>query len=409
MQYKITFPNRLKNMSVPLPASKSISARALIINALSDSKLPVNNTADCDDTNALTAALASSGTHFDIGAAGTAMRFLTAFFAHRPGEWTITGSKRMQQRPIALLVEALNSLGASVEYVGETGFPPLNIHGRKLRGGEVKLPGNVSSQYISALLLIAPMMEEGLTVNLSSPPTSIPYINLTIGLMRSFGAMVEWVGERCIQVWPKPYIPVPFTVESDWSAASYWYSMVSLSDAEIMLEELSEKSMQGDAEIVSLYKKLGVDTLFTNAGAVIRRNVERCTELVQDFASTPDIAQTLAVGCCLLDIPFRFTGLHTLRIKETDRIAALISELGKLGYILESPDGASLAWNGRRQAVDPSPINTYEDHRMAMSFAPAALVLNEGIDIADPQVVTKSYPQYWQHIAEGGAEIQQIC
>lgn len=413
MQYKITFPNSLKHATIALPASKSISARALIINALCESGAEVANLADCDDTRVLTNALASAGSCFDVGAAGTAMRFLTAFLSNRPGDWTITGTARMKQRPIAILVDALRELGARVTYLENEGFPPLRIVGRELSGGEASLPANVSSQYISALLLLAPMMEQGLTIHLDGEPTSVPYIDLTIGLMKRFGADVAWSGKRDIKVQPKKYISTPFAVESDWSAASYWYSMVSLANSavEIELTGLSRTSMQGDACVSKIYERLGVRTIFTDAGVRIRREGECCRRLEYDFGGSPDLAQTLTVGCCLLNVPFRFTGLHTLRIKETDRIAALRSELLKLGYAIESIDGISLEWNGdnRRNSCYIPSIQTYDDHRMAMSFAPAALRINDGIIIAQPEVVSKSYPQFWEHLALAGAQASADC
>ena len=352
-----------------LPASKSISNRALILNALSYSPFEVENLSDCDDTNSMTRVLNSNDRDFDIGAAGTTMRFLTAFLSKVVGEWTLTGSERMKKRPIKVLVEALNSIGANVEYMENEGFPPLRIKGCALRGGEIALPGDVSSQYISALLMIAPLTEQGLTLRLEGKIISRPYIELTLGLMAQYGVRASWIGNT-IKVEPQEYQPVPFKVESDWSAASYWYGMMALTDrAEIELLGLFKKSLQGDSAGARLFAQLGVATTFTDRGVRLRRNGERPVKLVYDFVDQPDLAQTFTVVCALMGIPFRFSGLRSLRIKETDRIAALQQELAKLGYVVRDYDDSILEWNGERREPEANPvIKTYEDHRMAMSF-----------------------------------------
>lgn len=406
MEYLIKAPEERLWASIQLPASKSISNRALILNALSYSPYKIHNLAFCDDTDVMVEALNSNSRDFDIKAAGTAMRFLTAFLSKIVGEWTITGTERMKNRPIKLLVDALNSLGARIEYIEKEGYPPLRIFGSSLQGGEISLAGNVSSQYISALLMIAPLMENGLTLHLEGNIISRPYINLTLQLMEQFGVKATWNGQT-IRVLPQEYKPIHFTVESDWSAASYWYEMMALSkDAGLELRGLFKDSLQGDAAGAKLFAQLGVATRFTDAGVRLKNNGNLTKKLIYNFVNEPDLAQTFVVTCVLLNIHFRFTGLQSLKIKETDRIEALKTELRKLGYVLTDTNDSILEWNGERCEPDPDPvIATYEDHRMAMAFAPAALVLPQGIKIADPKVVTKSYPTYWDHLREAGFSI----
>lgn len=407
MKYKIAVPVSLK-ASVMLPASKSICNRALILGALSYSPYEIRNLSDCDDTEVMVKALNSNDRDFDIKAAGTAMRFLTAFLSKVVGEWTITGTERMKNRPIRILVDALNALGARVEYMEKEGYPPLRIFGSALKGGEISLAGGVSSQYISALLMIAPLMEDGLTLQLEGAVISKPYINLTLQLMEQYGVKAEWNGQT-IKVRPQEYRPVPFTVEADWSAASYWYAMMALSkEAEIELLGLFKDSLQGDAAGAKLFAQLGVGTTFTDRGVILKHNGNRTKKLVYNFVNEPDLAQTFVVACVLLNTPFRFTGLQSLKIKETDRIEALKTELRKLGYLLTDSNGSILEWNGERCEPEAHPvIATYEDHRMAMAFAPAALVRPEGIEIADPEVVSKSYPRYWEDLLSAGFQIEK--
>ena len=403
MKYLIKAPEERLRASVQLPASKSISNRALILNALSYSPYDIQNLSDCDDTEVMVKALNSDSRDFDIKAAGTAMRFLTAFLSKIVGEWTITGTELMKNRPIKLLVDALNSLGARIEYIEKEGYPPLRIFGSALQGGEISLAGGVSSQYISALLMIAPLMEKGLTLHLEGNIISRPYINLTLQLMEQFGVKAIWNGQT-IKILPQEYKPIRFTVESDWSAASYWYSIMALSkNAEIELLGLFKNSLQGDAAGAKLFAQLGVGTTFTDRGVVLKYNGNAVKKLIYNFVNEPDLAQTFVVTCVLLNIPFRFTGLQSLKIKETDRIEALKTELRKLGYLLTDSNDSILEWNGERCEPEADPIiATYEDHRMAMAFAPAALVLPKGLKVADPEVVTKSYPAYWEDLRKAG-------
>lgn len=407
MNYVIHAPAASWKTSVQLPASKSICNRALILNALSYSPYEIQNLSDCDDTDVMVKALNSNDSHFDVKAAGTAMRFLTAFLSKVVGEWTITGTERMKNRPIRILVDALNAVGAKIEYLEKEGFPPLRIMGSALQGGEISLDGGVSSQYISALLMIAPLMERGLTLHLQGKVISKPYIHLTLQLMKQYGVESEWVGST-IKVAPQSYRPLPYTVESDWSAASYWYEMMALSQqAEIELKGLFKESLQGDAAGAKLFAQLGVATDYKAGGVVLRKNGNVYQKLIYDFVNEPDLAQTFVTTCAFMNIPFRFTGLQSLKIKETDRIEALKCELRKLGYVLTDTNGSILEWNGERCEPEAHPvITTYEDHRMAMAFAPASLVLKEGIEIAHPEVVSKSYPHFWENLESAGFVVE---
>lgn len=397
MNLSLRFNNRPLAGSVRLPASKSISNRVLIINALADSPLPVGNLADCDDTAAMLRVLCSQSNSFDIGHAGTAMRFLAAFLSRRPGQWELTGSERMKQRPIGVLADALNSLGAHIEYKEKPGYPPLLIHGTPLSGGRIEIPASVSSQYISALMMIAPYMEKGLEIHLAGRIVSGTYINMTARLMQQFGAEVCRRG-ALIRIAPRPYRPVPYRVESDWSAASYFYELLAVAGAgELLLPGLSPDSLQGDARQADIWSRLGVETRFVPEGVRLTCSARRSASLEYDFVEMPDLVQSFAVACCLLEIPFSFTGVETLRIKETDRLRALVDELAKLGYLLRADGDSRLSWQGEK-CLPPCPhpeIATYHDHRMAMAFAPAALKF-PGLVIRDKDVVTKSFPRYWE-------------
>ncbi len=405
MRYKLSAPSVVRT-TIQLPASKSISNRALIINALARGTTPPCNLSDCDDTLVMIKALAENNETIDIMAAGTAMRFLTAYLSTVQGTHILTGTERMQQRPIQILVNALRELGAQIEYAGKEGFPPLRIHGTELKGNELTLKGNVSSQYISALLMIGPVLKNGLRLHLTGEIISLPYINLTLQLMKEFGAKAAWTSGNSIEVAPQPYTPVSFMVESDWSAASYWYQIAALSEqAEIELMGLFRNSYQGDSRGAEVFSRLGITTEFTHEGVLLKKSNRLVEQLNEDFVDIPDLAQTFAVTCCLLGIPFRFTGLQSLKIKETDRIFALKAELRKLGYLLQDAQDSILIWDGERCQPEAQPvIQTYEDHRMAMAFAPAALRFPE-MRIAEPQVVSKSYPAYWEHLQQAGFQI----
>ena len=392
----------------------------------------LTNISDCDDTRVMLAAFDNDATKYsfaddgarivDIGAAGTSMRFLTAFFASQEGkEVVMTGSERMKQRPIALLVDALRTLGAQIDYVEAEGFPPLRIHSRKLKGGALSIDGSISSQYISALLMIAPTMSEGLQLKLEGNVTSTPYIEMTLGMLRQFGIASTWDhSTQVISIAPQPYKALQYHVESDWSAASYWYEIAALAaragkPEAIALEGLHAQSLQGDAAIATHCETVGVKTDFQ--GEMVTLNVQASAEgssLVElDLSAQPDLAQTLIVTCCALNVPFRITGLHTLLIKETDRVAALETELKKLGYVITDQElngSVEMQWDGTRREAEADPvIATYKDHRMAMAFAPMSLVLpSRSILIDDPGVVSKSYPNYWEDLRKAGFSIKEL-
>ena len=408
MQIKVTAPAKI-HTTIQLPSSKSISNRALIINALGNGTHHPENLSDCDDTRVMIRALNDDKETIDIMAAGTAMRFLTAYLSVTPGTRIITGTERMQQRPIQVLVNALRELGADIEYVANDGFPPLRITGRELRKDTISLPGNVSSQYISALLMIAPVLTNGLTIRLTGDIISRPYINLTLQLMNDFGVRAEWTDDHRLKVEPQAYHSTPFYVESDWSAESYWYQIVALSkEAEVTLPGLFKDSYQGDSQVAGIFRSLGVETIYKDKAVILKKNGKSVERLDYDFINQPDLAQTFVVTCALLNIPFRFSGLQSLKIKETDRMAALITEMRKLGYILHETDGSVLSWEGERCTTEEHPaIDTYEDHRMAMAFAPTCLALPE-ILINNPQVVSKSYPRYWEDLRQAGFIIKEV-
>lgn len=396
--------------NINLPASKSISNRALIINALSYSPYPIRNLSDSDDTKVLEAALFSNNSNFDIGHAGTAMRFLTAFLAKIAGVWEITGSERMKQRPIAILVDALNQLGAKIEYLGKEGCPPLKIHGSHLKGQTIALDGSVSSQYISALLLIAPTVENGLTLHLKGDVTSSSYIKLTLELMAKFGIQYQWKDNE-IFVPEQTYFARDFNCEADWSGASYWYQIMAMVDSgEVLLENLLLDSLQGDANIALWFEQFGVISTQKKEGVLLSKQPDPYPEkMVQDFIENPDVAQTMACLCVAKQIPFEFSGLKTLKIKETDRITALQNELAKFGAVLKEPEHGKLAWDGTIQSElkqDEPTVETYHDHRMALAFAPMALA-GLKFKVSDPMVVTKSYPAFWEDLGKVGFEIQE--
>lgn len=403
MQTALNFPHKL-TANITLPTSKSISNRALMIQALCPKRLhTIKHLAVCDDTEHMQQGIAAKragATLINIGATGTAMRFLTAYLAINPGETILTGSERMQQRPIAVLVEALRDLGADISYIHNEGFPPLRIRGNSLRGGAIEIEASISSQYISALLMIGPCLVDGLTLHLKGTITSRTYIDLTLDLMRHYGAKAEWSDEQTIHVAHGAYEDHPLTIEGDWSGASYWYELAAIAahcghEVEIMLYGLTADSRQGDHVVANLFEPLGIATEYTAEGARLRNCQPSNINCQIDFTHCPDIAQTLAVTYCILDIPFTFEGIHSLRIKETDRVAALIAELRKLGYVLHAEGSTRLTWDGKRTNPIPCPtISTYEDHRMAMAFAPAAIYHKE-LSIEHPEVVKKSYPNFW--------------
>ena len=414
MQYTITSPKKL-DTSISLPASKSISNRALIIYALSGGRLMPQNLSDCDDTNVIIEAMRYMPEVIDIKAAGTAMRFMTAYLSVMRGTHVITGTKRMKNRPIGVLVDALRNLGADIEYVEKEGYPPLRITGRSLTGGVLEIAGDVSSQYISALLMIGPVLEDGLELRLTGDIISRPYIDLTLWLMREFGADADWSSGDTISVKAQAYQNRDYFIENDWSGASYWYEMVALSgdrDASIQLSGLTDGSKQGDSVVKYIFSLLGVKTIFETKEegklqvVTLKKSGRRVPRLEYDFVNSPDLTQTIVVACCMLGVPFHFRGLSTLKIKETDRIEALKNEMRKLGFVLTDKNNSELIWDGTRcEPAADAIIDTYEDHRMALAFAPVSM--KQQITINNPQVVSKSYPNFWHDLQKAGFEIAQ--
>lgn len=410
MNYRIIAPRRIEG-EIDLPASKSISNRVLLLNALCATSGRLSNLAQCDDTDAVLSALAQpDASEVNIGAAGTAMRFLTAYFATREGrEVVIDGTERMRQRPIGVLVDALRQLGADIEYVEAEGYPPLKITGTRLHGGALTVSGSVSSQYITAILLIAPVIG-GITLTIEGEIMSRPYIDMTLALMARYGVKAEW-RENVIHVPAGEYTALDFTVEADWSAASYWWAMQAIvPQSRISLKGLEPQSLQGDSRIAELMSQMGVMGNWCGRYLDLRSNggVGCCCSTFADLSGTPDIAQTLVVMLCLMGRPFRITGLRTLRIKETDRLEALRTELRKLGYVVKVEGDDAISWHFETTAAEASPhICTYHDHRMAMAFAPAAIRF-PGLIIDDAQVVSKSYPLFWEHLRQAGFKIEEV-
>lgn len=395
MQLTLDHQHKQVEANLIITGSKSETNRLLLLQALYP-QLSLENASNSDDSVAMQKALSSNDPLKDIHHAGTAMRFLTAYYAAQEGEEiTLTGSARMQERPISLLVDALKSLGAEISYTKKEGYPPLKIKGQKLTGGTVHLPANISSQYISALLLIAPQLGEGLILHLEGEITSLPYIKMTLALLKRIGITSDFSGNK-ITIPCQPNIEKQSqTVESDWSSASYWFSVLSLCDeGEITLSSYREDSLQGDAVLIDIYRSLGVETHFEKHQLILRKKphftLPKSIQL--NLVEAPDIAQTIAVSCYGLGIECKLTGLHTLKIKETDRLLALEKELSKLGASIRV-DEESLHLSGQQNFQENQSIDTYHDHRMAMAFAPMALKVP--LTINDAGVVSKSYPGFW--------------
>lgn len=411
MQYEITPPKkRGEKFSIQLPASKSISNRVLIMNALSGHAYPIDNLAQCDDTDVMVAALKSDQKEINIGAAGTSMRFLTAYYCGKEGRETVmTGSERMKKRPIGILVNALKELGATIDYEEEEGFPPLKIKGHRMPGGAVHLDGSVSSQYISALLMLAPTLEKGLQLTLENKIVSRPYIDMTLNLMKQFGIKSEWKG-NVLHIAPQVYKGIEIQVESDWSASSYWYEIgAQMPHCTIDLPLLYANSVQGDHKAADLFAPLGITTQKTANGYELTTGEAKTNKYEANLVEQPDLAQTVVVTCLMRGIPFELSGLDNLKIKETDRIAALINESAKLGYPLTEPQEGHLQWDGKQSPPkeQTAVIKTYKDHRMAMAFAPYCLK-SGSIIIEDPEVVSKSYPNYWEDLKKVGFGIKEL-
>ncbi|MEM6805708.1 MAG: 3-phosphoshikimate 1-carboxyvinyltransferase [Bacteroidota bacterium] len=404
----LSFKDHSLHTSVALPSSKSESNRALIIQALSQGNIELENLSSARDTQTMIRLLSSEGHVLDVIDAGTTMRFLTAYFSAVSRDQILTGTPRMCKRPIGILVEALRELGAEIEYWKQEGFPPLHIisKGSHMEGGEISMKGNVSSQYITALLMIGPSLKGGIKINLEGEISSRPYIEMTRSLMKHFGVESRWEGQSII-VDEQPYQKNTYRIESDWSAASYWYAMVAIAkEAEVQLWGLREDSMQGDRGIVEMMKNFGVASQFTKDGVILSKIEAQAGNgiLELDFSDMPDMAQTVAVISAAKGIPVRMAGLHTLRIKETDRIAALYNELQKFGVEMQI-DGDICTIDGN-VSKSSSIVKTYDDHRMAMAFAPLVFTQNS-LMIDEPEVVQKSYPEFWQHLKGAGIKVEE--
>lgn len=393
--------------SLKITGSKSESNRILMLKALFEG-LTIKNLSNSDDSTLMREAIWSKSDEIDIHHAGTAMRFLTAFFATKTGrKTTLTGSKRMQERPIKILVEALKSLGADISYLKKEGYPPLQIIGKKITKHQVELDANVSSQYISALLLIGPVLPKGLELRLVGTITSLPYIDMTLSLLNELGVNTVFKDNLIVI---DPYnedVNKTFTVESDWSSASYFYSIVALSPigTQISLSSYKKTSLQGDSILQDIYKNFGVESRFQGTTLFIMKTNTNLPKLLKlDLSDSPDIAQTIVVTCLGLKIDCELVGLHTLKIKETDRLVALKNEIKKLGTTLAITDH-SLYLKSSNDLIPNVKIATYNDHRMAMAFAP--LALKTPLSIENAEVVSKSYPDFWRDLSSLGFEINQ--
>jgi 3-phosphoshikimate 1-carboxyvinyltransferase len=385
MNYNISHPTKVINCEIDLPSSKSISNRLLIIKALCKEEFEIKNLSDSDDTIALQKVLVNDTKTIDVGASGTTFRFLTAYFSTQVGkDFILTGTDRMKERPIKELVDALQSLGAEIEYVEKEGFPPLRIKGIDLKGGEITIDGTISSQFISALLLIAPTLKNGLNFKIEGKIVSKPYIKMTLKLMQEFGVDSSWNGNR-IEVNPQNFIAKNFEVESDWSVATFWFEIAALSKScNIKLNGLSEKSIQGDKKATAIFKKLGVSSVFENNTLILTKNKNINFPKHINLLAIPDLYQPLKCTLFAVNNNPEIRGIQTLKDKETNRIDAVEKELIKL--------------------TSSKIIETYKDHRMAMSFAPLSLKFGE-IQINNAEVVSKSYPNFWKDLEKGGFKI----
>ncbi|MES2829923.1 MAG: 3-phosphoshikimate 1-carboxyvinyltransferase [Bacteroidota bacterium] len=405
--------NKDIDTEIVLTGSKSECNRALIISALSKNSVKLDNLSDAADTvtlNRILNEISPNSPHqqtVDVGPAGTAMRFLTAYLSAQQGSFLLTGSERMKQRPIGLLAEALKEIGADLSYTENEGFPPLLINGPlKQAVSIVRIKGDVSSQYISALLMIAPTLEKGLTIEIVGELTSVPYVTMTLDMLKEAGITHTWEG-NLIKIEPQAFNNATLAVEPDWSASSYWYSIAALAEnAAISLPYLKEKSLQGDSKIKELMQPFGVDTIRTEKGIALKSGSKSFGNDVINLKDCPDLAQTIIVCAAALGKDLRFTGLETLKIKETDRILALQTELAKLGVLLTEDNLVYTLDCSSLSFPEKVSFKTYEDHRMAMAFAPLALVIKE-VELEDMDVVEKSYPDFWKDLQKAGFTITE--
>ena len=395
-QIRLSLKASFAKTTIPLPSSKSESNRVLVIDALTQGENKIENLAEARDTQTMIRLLEKDPAIYDVLDAGTTMRFLTAYAAVANKQKVMSGTDRMCERPIGILVDALREIGADIHYLGIEGFPPLAVNGfPSQKSNRIRIRGDVSSQYISALLMIAPLLPQGLSLELTGKVGSRTYIEMTLQLMQHFGIRYTWEG-NIISILPQPYISTSYQVESDWSGASYWFSLVACAEkGEIILTGLKENSLQGDSEIVRIMDKLGVQSSFTQTGLQLsKKTVTGLSSF--DFTHCPDLAQTVAVTCAIIGQKTVFTGLESLRIKETDRIMALQQELAKIGAkLIEGGDG-QFTVIPTADIPDDVLIHTYDDHRMAMAFMPLMTKTNVSFD--DAAVVNKSYPSFWKHV-----------
>ena len=394
--------------AIQITGSKSETNRSLLLRALFPN-ISIENLSNSDDGEVMQKGLQKSSGEVDIHHAGTAMRFLTAYFASQPGKEVVpTGSQRMQERPIQVLVEALRALGADIQYVKQEGYPPLKISGKKLTKSQVSLPANISSQYISALLLIAPSLENGLELELVGKITSVPYIKMTLGLLAQIGVEANFEGNKILVEPQKRVDAIKLVVESDWSSASYFYSIVALCEVgtKIKLSSYKQNSLQGDSVLSKIYTDFGITTTFSDNQVTLEKTEESGQENVSyDLSNAPDIAQTIAVTCLGLGMGCHLTGLHTLPIKETDRLAALQAEMTKFGAKV-TIDSESLTLQPTKKINSGVDVDTYNDHRMAMAFGP--LALKTDLIVNDAEVVSKSYPDFWKDLKTLGFDIAEV-
>lgn len=405
--------NKQIQTAITLTGSKSECNRALIISALAKGSVAVENMSNAADTvtlNRILNELSQNDPHqqtVDVGPAGTAMRFLTAFLATRDGQFLLTGSDRMKQRPIGILAEALKAIGAEISYAEQDGFPPLLIQGPlKQSTDRVKIKGDISSQYISALLMIAPTLSQGLTLEIQGELTSLPYVKMTLEMLAEAGISHSWSGNN-ITIKPQSFGTATLAVEPDWSAASYWYSIAAVVDeAAIDLPYLKGKSLQGDSRIREIMVAFGVETSSSGSGISLKTSAKNFSEDVLDLKDCPDLAQTIIVCAAVLGKNLKFTGLETLKIKETDRVLALQNELSKIGVLLIEKDLIYTLDCSSLHFPEKLTIKTYDDHRMAMAFAPIALLINT-VELEDMDVVEKSYPDFWKDLEKAGFTITE--
>jgi 3-phosphoshikimate 1-carboxyvinyltransferase len=407
LQYRITKTDKILKGNIQLPGSKSITNRALIIKALCEDDFTLTNFSQSEDSITLLQLINSTSPVLDAKDGGTTFRFLTAFLAIHEGEVTLTGSERLQQRPIGPLVDALNQLGADIQYLGKKGYPPILIRGKMFSGNKIEIDAEVSSQFISALLLIGPLLRNGLILKLKGDIVSKPYIELTLQVMKHFGISYEWT-HSVISVPHQRYVAKDFKVESDWSAASYYYAMAALSEeADLKIYGLNKNSFQGDAVIAKIMEKFGVQTTFIDNGIRLTKTDNVTKFFEYDFKQCPDLAQTMVFLCAAMGIPARLTGLNNLKIKETDRVNAVKTELARIGTPLKE---FGLAWNLginlNLQLLHDLDFETHNDHRMAMSLTPLAIPYRS-IIINNPEVVRKSYPVFWDDIQQLGFSIER--